>query len=137
MTDAPHALHIVSEPPLASSANLDAIYAVTGPAARLILRERMDQVEKHGFDIAHDDAHDDGEIALGAYSYLRAGLGMDVSKRHKVGYVPLADWPWANTELFKPTDVLTCYVKAAAMLMAEADRLIRARAMTEHMGQGK
>lgn len=135
MTDAPHALHIVSEPPLASSADMGAIYAITGPAARLILRERMDQVEKHGFDIAHDDAHSDGEIVEGALAYVMAGAAIDADRASHVPGIEASHWPWS--ELFKPTDALTCYVKAAAMLMAEADRLIRARAMTEHMGQGR
>jgi hypothetical protein len=128
MTDDPaiHALHLIQSPPVVASADMRAIAAITGPAAQAVLRERMDQVERHGFDTLHDDAHNAGEIAEGAIAYALHGLALETDRPNEAENAT-SYWPFAD--MFRPTDAIACYVKAAAMLMAEADRIHRARAL--------
>ena len=119
---------------IAGARSLDGIRAISGPAIVRVLRERLEQIERHGHDAAHDDVHDAGEIGHAAFAYLAAGLSADM--RGALG--PLADsaaalaatadavWPW-EPELFRPHDYETCLTKAAAMILAELDRVARAK----------
>ena len=90
--------------------------------------ERVRQVEAEGFDEAHDDAHTDGSLAAAAGCYARAGIdggvagaGRDPAVR---GEAP-PGWPWA-VRLWKPTNRRRNLVIAAALLVAEIERLDRA-----------
>jgi hypothetical protein len=87
----------------------------------LVLLERNRQQSEEGFDSQHDDEHEDGELAAASRTYisLKRLKGQDsVSSRS------LVDWPW-EPEWFKPEGPLRNMVKAAALNLAEVDRLLR------------
>jgi hypothetical protein len=89
-------------------------------AARDVLAERRRQVEAEGWTPEHDDQHEVGELATAAACYAgNAG-----------GYVwaggwPGEVWPWAR-EWWKPSTPRRDLVKAAALILAEIERLDRA-----------
>lgn len=89
---------------------LKAPYAFS-PAALDVLAERQRQVTVEFRDAADDDRHTDGELTQAAAAYA---LGADVF------------WPanWSR-EYFKPKDRRRDLVRAAALLLAELDRLDR------------
>ena len=82
-----------------------------------VLQERRRQVAEEGWTAEHDDQHDKSEIALAGacYAFNAAGLAT------------LANdwWPW-SMQWFKPKDRRRDLVKAAALLLAEIERLDRA-----------
>ena len=84
-------------------------------AARDVLAERRRQVEVEGWTPEHDDSHLPDEMALAACCYCAADEGD----------APPAVWPWA-VEWWKPKDRRRNMVKAAALLLAEIERLDRA-----------
>lgn len=86
-------------------------------AARDVLAERRRQVEAEGWTPEHDDAHDGGCMAQAAACYAYPEL---------VTVLPgLNAWPWAE-EWWKPRDARRNYVRAAALLLAEIERIDRA-----------
>lgn len=130
-------LHFITEPPIVSATSTDAIAALQSPAIASVLRERLEQVERHGYSPAHDAEHEEAQIGQGALAYVCAGLAIEMgdtfegeeaarSAAYLDGAVGI--WPW-ESELFRPTDYATCLVKAAAMLIAELDRVIVAKAL--------
>lgn len=132
-----HDVHIVATPPVASAMTEDSAVAITGPAVGLVLRKRIRQIETHGYTPAHDLAHDGSEIALGAMAFVHAGLalayGVDATRPFAVAAAREFDaivqsaWPF-DGELNPPGDEVECYVNAAAMLLAEIDRVLAVRA---------
>ena len=82
-------------------------------AIELIQREREEQVEKHGFDAAHDDAHQKGEIKQAALAIL--------IEHHNY-------WPWQMSHfrkiVAKPRKEKL--IIAGALIVAEIERLQRA-----------
>lgn len=83
-----------------------------------VLQERRRQVKEEGWTPEHDDQHGAGELAAAAASYaLHAG---DTKPR---GFAP-AWWPW-DVKWWKPRDRRRDLVKAAALLLAEIERLDR------------
>ncbi len=93
-------------------------------ACRDVIAERRRQVEDEGYDAAHDDAHDRGEIADAAACYAYAAGAPAGSVDHDF---PPSGWPWADA-WWKPTTARRDMVKAAALCIAEIDRLDRAEA---------
>ena len=91
------------------------------PAARDVLAERERQKSVEGWTKAHDDAHSDGALAIGAARY--AVLGTDATVSHPDDVA--ADWikhgPSERRQL----------VKAGALILAEIERLDRA-ALSSH-----
>lgn len=93
-----------------------------------IAAERRRQVEEEGWTPEHDDRHRDGSLAFAAacYGYVAATQG----NRHlfQAGSPPPL-WPpsWA-TKWWKPTNRRRDLVKAAALIVAEIERLDRAEA---------
>lgn len=85
-------------------------------AARDVLAERQRQVEREGWTPEHDDAYADSQLAHAAAAYA-------YPKLHTVVRV----WPWANS-WFKPGQPRHNYVRAAALLLAEIERIDRATA---------
>lgn len=85
-----------------------------------VLAERCRQIEVEGWTPEHDDCHRDGSLAKAAYCYAWAacGLGMESPPPAPPG------WPWAGT-WWKPRDTRSNLVRAAALLLAEIDRLDR------------
>ena len=79
-----------------------------------IAAERLRQVEAEGWTPAHDDDHNNGELADAAACYAR---GKQMS----------AVWPW-DDGWWKPADQRRNLVKAGALIVAEIERIDRASA---------
>lgn len=92
-------------------------------AARDVIAERDRQVSDEGFTGVHDDAHTDGAMsdAAACYAYC-APLAADEDKRD------YAEAMWPSTfdpAWYKPEGRRRDLVKAAALLLAEIERLDR------------
>ena len=94
-----------------------------------IAAERRRQIEAEGWTTEHDDEHISGDIARAAASYAAmAGLrcatedGADVDTSL---HICPSDWPWARA-WWKPKTVRRDLIRAAALIVAEIERLDRA-----------
>jgi len=90
-------------------------------AAIDVLDERQRQIEKEDWTEQHDDEHDDESMAAAAACYAmprRIGQNMRI---------PPEAWPdsWAD-KWWKPKDRRRDLVRAAALLVAEIERIDRA-----------
>lgn len=83
-------------------------------AARDVLAERRRQIEAEGWTPAHDDAYKSLELNRAAACYISFGANP----------VP-GIWPWPR-EWWKPTNYRRNLVKAAALVLAEIERIDRA-----------
>lgn len=94
-------------------------------AARDVLVERQRQIEAEGWTPEHDDRHVPGQLALAAAAYaVEAEANLtDPEDAHPIG-VPPEFWPWSPA-WWKPTDARRDLVKAAALILAEIERLDR------------
>jgi hypothetical protein len=119
VTECLHILECVGKP----AANTQPEKAGVSKAARDVLTERRRQVESLGYDYLHDDDHDKGELACAAAAYATSAL-MTVQGRRPRGPVC---WPWGDAS-FKPGTARDDCVRAAALLLAEIERLDRAEA---------
>lgn len=81
-----------------------------------IAAERKRQIEKEGWSSDHDDTHDRGEMALAAAAYAKNAAGP--------GPIPKPLWPWSY-EWWRPTTPRRDLIKAAALIVAELERLDR------------
>lgn len=105
-------------------------------AARDVLVERRRQIEKEGWDDAHDASNELGSMALAAASYAAAeatGIAQhspdDVYARNAL---TLLRWPWAR-RWWKPKTPRRDLVRAAALILAEIELLDRrSPATTKH-----
>lgn len=96
-----------------------------------IARERERQMAEEGWTPEHDDTHTDGEMARAAAQYAKIGA-TNWEARHAQtlkaeGVLPPVNWPWA-AEWWKPKDPRRNLIRAAALLIAEIERLDRAAA---------
>lgn len=92
-------------------------------SARDVIAERFRQVSREGWTAAHDDGHSHGELAKAAASYAYNAAEGDLGRRWNAGQPPVV-WPW-DRESWKPTDRRRDLVKAAALILAEIERLDR------------
>lgn len=106
-----------------------ALRGALSDAAVDVLSERWRQVSSEGWTPEHDDEHDRGEMALAAAAYAgNAGTAMldetrDIVSAHM--YAKSRDlWPW-DRQLWKPKSVRRDLVRAAALIIAEIERLDR------------
>lgn len=84
-----------------------------------IAAERKRQIEVEGWTPEHDDTHIRGEMAAASACYATwaiPGLGDDVIRMA---------WPW-DSEWWKPKDMRRDLIRAAALIVAEIERLDRA-----------
>lgn len=88
-----------------------------------VAAERTRQVFSEGWTPAHDDEHTNGELARAAVCYAEPRLFRSV-RILELGEPHQELWPWQD-EWFKPSTVLRNLVKAAALLIAEIERLYR------------
>lgn len=104
-----------------------------------VARERTRQVNAEGWTPEHDDAHQDRSLALAGACYamfasvsdsarastdLPAGLAAEGEDIH--GWSAwLGIWPWER-RFWKPTDRRRDLIKAAALIVAEIERIDRA-----------
>lgn len=87
-------------------------------AAHDVLAERRRQVTAEGWTLEHDDWYGCGELASAAAAYALSGAGWD--KGSVIDY-----WPWELTA-FKAEFGRRSLIKAAALLLAEIERIDRA-----------
>ena len=87
-----------------------------------IAAERQRQIEKEGWTPAHDNEHDEGDIALAAACYALPVAENYVECIEGMGPIM---WPWAY-KWWKPKDRRSDLVRAGALIAAEIDRLDRA-----------
>ncbi|MFM0407480.1 hypothetical protein [Paraburkholderia dipogonis] len=95
-------------------------------ATRDVLDERLRQVEQEGWTHDHDDEHAAGTLALAAAAYaLDAGSALDLFEaadavnRHEPIF-----WPFSSS-WWKPSTPRRSLVKAAALMLAEIERMDR------------
>lgn len=92
-----------------------------------VLNERTRQKEVEGWTLEHDDKHVDSSLALAAVCYAIP----DEVRRYvrNVNSIVPSDWPrsWRAC-WWKPKDRRRDLVRAAALLIAEIERLDRAEA---------
>lgn len=111
----------------------------TNQAMTDVIIERRRQQEQEGWTVQHDLEHDSGELAAAGCAY--ALYAADELNPHSQGdgqfkHYPPAMWPWheevcgrgegpVKTEpvWWKPTDPRRALVKAAALIIAEIDRM--------------
>lgn len=101
-----------------------------------VLTERERQVREEGWTAEHDDAeHADGGLAraaacyaahASAYQRVKSDVSLDTYRSSVVEVVRLG-WPWA-AKWWKPKDPRHDLVRAAALLIAEIERLDHAEA---------
>lgn len=92
------------------------------PAAWVdVLVERHRQVAGEGWEAAHDDSMTGEELALAAAIYAAPETSGEASPRDRI----LGLWPWLP-KWFKPRSRRRDLVKAAALILAEIERLDRA-----------
>lgn len=96
--------------------------AALSDAARDVLAERRRQISAEGWTPEHDDLHADGAIARAAAAYAIQSADYPMIKGPKRA---LAWWPW-DRKWWKPTSRRRDLVKAAALIIAEIERLDRA-----------
>lgn len=107
--------------------------SVPADSARDVLAERRRQIDEEGWTAEHDDVHVRYELALAAVSYAIPFPVLQPGRGSQSPDVPLF-WPnsWAP-EWYKPGKIYNArdrrrrLVKAAALLLAEIDRVDRQR----------
>lgn len=98
-----------------------------------VIAERLRQQEKEGWSPEHDNAHKNGELAGAAACYVLHGLDakiQNIQLGHRVVQLARDLWPWGMF-WWKPTDRRRDLVKAAALIIAEIERLDRAALAAE------
>lgn len=88
-------------------------------ALKDVTAERLRQIEVEKITPEHDDQHEHGQIAGAAACYALAGL-----KQPAVVEVIKKLWPW-ELSWWKPRDTRQNLVRAAALLIAEIERIDR------------
>jgi len=97
-------------------------YRALAPAAADVLDERHRQIYEEGWTAEHDDQWAHGELAAAAGCYA-LHVCLTVRGRALMGPVP-TPWPW-DPSWWKPKDTRRDLVRAAALLLAEIERLDR------------
>ena len=92
--------------------------------------ERQRQIGAEGWTTKHDDRHSDGSMALAAACYASnaatwAEKGTDALRENYADLSPGLRWPWAR-KWWKPKSQRQDLVRAAALVLAEIERLDRA-----------
>lgn len=88
-----------------------------------IARERERQMAVEGWTPEHDDKHTRGDMAAAAGCYAIVA-GCSDRSREQFAAKPYPEWPW-DDKWWKPTDRRRDLVKAAALIVAEIERLDR------------
>ena len=106
--------------PSAPEAGLESwsYYGTRCPAAVDVLKERVRQVEGEGYGVESDDGYTDYQLPRAAICYAIKAAGLP---SHRATLY----WPFPAAA-FKPTERRANLVKAAALLLAEIERLDRA-----------
>lgn len=101
----------------------------TTRAATDVLTERERQKSVEGWTLEHDDEHDGGELAQAAGVYaMHAGSKHNwIIEDYQLAGESPEGWPWA-VEWWKPKNPRRDLVRAAALILAEIERIDRAAA---------
>lgn len=92
----------------------------TDLAVHDVLMERRRQIDQEGWSLEHDDKHSSGDLSAAAGCYaLFSALHPDAGQ-------PPEQWPWSR-KWWKPKEHRRNLVRAAAMLIAEIERIDRSR----------
>jgi len=83
-----------------------------------VVAEREAQIGREGFSYTHDNEHNNSEMAIAAACYADPGRKMSDH------YPCPAAWPW-EPRWWKPKDRRRDLVRAAALIIAEIERLDR------------
>jgi len=90
-----------------------------------VAAERKRQIESEGWSAEHDAEHDGFELSRAAACYaLQAGQDVTGSFRNLPGSFIRNLWPW-DAGWWKPTSRRRNLVKAAALIVAEIERIDR------------
>lgn len=100
-----------------------------------IMTERARQIEKEGWSEEHDHDHDLGELSMAAAAYASVasaqarGASVDDFPADMIAVMMMSegDWPW-DPSWWKPKDQRRNLVRAAALIVAEIERMDRAAA---------
>lgn len=103
--------------------------AVTN-AARGVLAERERQVTVEGWTPEHDDMHKPGELALNGSCYAFAASQKVFGAGNVFDTEPPTNWTW-SAEWWKPGTPRRMLEKAAALILAEIERIDRATATSD------
>lgn len=110
----------------------------TTAAAIDVMAERRRQIEVEEWTPEHDDGYDSGELAGAASCYAAHVNGRQwifPDRPDDYQDEPAPDyWPW-DADWWKPKSPREDLVRAAAMLLAEIERLDRATAAAQVHGQ--
>lgn len=101
------------------------------PFLQAVIAERFRQPEVEGFDAAHDDDHEVGELATAGAAYAKmASWHLTQTAHDPVNFnrkLTLPNWwPW-SADWWKPTGFRRDLVKATALIVAEGEKFDRAR----------
>lgn len=100
------------------------------PALRIavadIAAERQRQIEAEGRTPEADDGYRGGELAAAASAYAFSAA----TRTRYLALDPLGFWPW-SPEWFKPKDQRSDLVRAGALIVAEIERIDRAKLLDE------
>lgn len=88
-----------------------------------VIRERRHQIERERFNTEHDDKHVKGELCKAAAGYADHAADVIVNLEEANFDVP-CDWPW-DDKWWKPKDPRRDLVRAAALIIAEIERIDR------------
>lgn len=116
--------------------------AWTSAALRDVATERRRQIDAEGWTMEHDDQHDSDDLALAAACYALPETHREVFPRKEPSDVGRSAgesiiiyddvlcphlWPWHGGS-WRPKDRRADLVRAAALLLAEIERLDRMQA---------
>lgn len=102
------------------------------PFMQAVIAERYRQIEAEGWSLDHDNAHEQGELALAGSAYA-FNVGMAAMEADDLKYrwgrardgLPLW-WPWER-DWWKPAGFRRDLVKGCALIVAEGERFDRMR----------
>ena len=89
-----------------------------------IVAERKRQTEAEGWSTEHDNQYTQGELARAAMAYCQAASFGSFDTSALAGHPPHY-WPW-ETAWWKPKNCRRDLVRAAALIVAEIERIDRA-----------
>lgn len=90
--------------------------------------ERLRQFRQEGYSDEHDDEHVNQELARAAACYIDfycSGEDVEIVDHDDGGQNVHHDWPW-EARSWKPKDPRRDLIRAAALIVAELERLDRA-----------
>lgn len=90
--------------------------------------ERARQIKEEGWTAHHDDQHDRGQMAKAAAAYAIHSANFRDTDTLGGNYrikVPEPNWPW-DIKWWKPKNPRRDLIRAAALIIAEIERLDRA-----------